>query len=79
MVDILVVGGVAYFAVHMLNIVGYSEHKRAYEVTNTALSVTFVHPSSLLYHEPLTVTKTASETGLIIIKPRIDLYPMLVD
>lgn len=75
--DILLVGGTAYFAVHVLNILGYSEYCRAYEVANMASFVTFVHPSSLLFHEPLTTTKTASEK--LLIKPRIDLYPLLVD
>ena len=75
--DILLVGGTAYLAVHVLNILGYSEYCRAYEVVNMASSVTFVHPSSLLFHEPLTTTKTTSVK--LLIKPRIDLYPLLVD
>ena len=75
--DVLLVGGVAYFATHVLNILGYSEYHRAYEVVDIASSVSFVHPSSLLFHEPQTTAKTASEKMLI--KPRIDLYPLLVD
>ena len=74
--DILLVGGIAYFAVHVLNILGYSECHRAYEVVDVASSVIFVHPSSLLFHEPLT-TKLASER--MFIEPRTDLYPLLVD
>lgn len=75
--DILLVDGIAYLAVHVLNILGYSEYSRAYEVANVASPVTFVHPSSLLFHEPLTTTKTTTEK--LLIKPRIDLYPLLVD
>ena len=74
--DVLLVGGVAYFATHVLNILGYSEYRRAYEVVDIASSVSFVHPSSLLFHQPQTTAKTASE---MLIKPRNDLYPLLVD
>ena len=75
--DIILVGGVAYFAIHRLNILHYLEHCKAYEVINQASSVSFVHPSSLLFHEPLTFIKVVTE--IVLIKPRIDLYPLLFD
>lgn len=77
MLDIILVGGVAYFdfAVHTLNILGYLEHCKAYEVINKPSSVLYTY--RLLFHEPLTFTKVVTEK--VLIKPQIDLYPLLFD
>ena len=51
----------------------YVEHLRSYEVTLTD-QVKIIHPSSLLFYEPLSTVNAESS---IIVKPRIDLYAFL--
>lgn len=54
----------------------YLQHLRSYEVALTD-QVRIIHPSSLLFYEPLSMINTDHESSIVFIKPRIDLYAFL--
>ena len=74
-VDIFQHSSTPYLAVNMAvpTSTCYLGHLRSYEVTLTD-QVKIIHPSSLLFYEPLTRVITESA---VLVKPRIDLYALL--
>ena len=65
---------VPFFVIISSSVIEYLPHQRAHLVSLVPSIVSIIHPSSILYHEPVT---SVCKGGNFILKSRVDLTPFV--
>jgi hypothetical protein len=63
-----------FFVIASASVIEYLPHQRAHLVCLMSSIVSIIHPSSLVYHEPVS---SVCKGGNFILKSRVDLSPFL--